>query len=443
MAGISTFFGIQTALRGLLAQQRGLDVTGHNVANANTAGYSRQEAALGASMALELEAGGIQSGGVAQLGSGVDVQQYRRIRDVFLDIQYRAQATRVGDETQTAKSLDQAELAFAEPGENGIADRLSKLWSAFGGLINTPDSAAARQSVVEQARSLATAFASLDSQLATVGTQAGAEYAALTGPTGDVQSFANQIASLNQAISAAVGSGGQPNDLMDRRDQLLDQLAELGQVSVQDLGTGAIRVSFGDAAVPLVDDTTVTWPQALTAPGGKLGALIDLSAPGGMIDAYRTDLNTAARTLADTINSIHNGGSGVDFFTYVPGSEAATLTVAVSAAGVRAGTGSAPGENDIAVAISRLRGGTADQAYQTLVGRVGNDVRESKRQQAAAEALRDAVQDRRDSTSGVSLDEEMTNLMRFQRAYQASARALSTLDEALDVLINRTGRVGL
>ena len=92
---------------------------------------------------------------------------------------------------------------------------------------------------------------------------------------------------------------------------------------------------------------------------------------------------------------------------------------------------------------SGLRGGAPDAAYQSLVSRVGNEVRDSQRQQSAAETLRDAVQDRRDSTSGVSLDEEMTNPMRFQRAYQASARALSTLDEALDVLINRTGRVGL
>src|SRR5262245_41682867 len=240
MAGISTFFGIQTALRGLLAQQRGLDVTGHNVANANTVGYSRQEAALGASAALELDAGGIASGGEAQIGTGVDVQQYRRIRDIFLDIQYRAQATRVGEETQNAKSLDQAELAFAEPGENGIADRLSKLWSAFAGVANSPEASkpAARQALVEQARLLGTAFASLDAQLATVATQAGAEYASITAPTGDVQSIANEIAGLNQSISAAVGSGAQPNDLMDRRDHLLDQLSELGQVSVQELGTG-------------------------------------------------------------------------------------------------------------------------------------------------------------------------------------------------------------
>jgi flagellar hook-associated protein 1 FlgK len=115
----------------------------------------------------------------------------------------------------------------------------------------------------------------------------------------------------------------------------------------------------------------------------------------------------------------------------------------VSAAGIVTSTTPSPGANDVALAIAALRGGGADQAYSTLVSRIGNDVREVLRGETNADALVQAVQDRRDSTSGVSLDEEMTGLVRFQRAYQASARAMSTLDEALDVLINRTGRVGL
>jgi flagellar hook-associated protein 1 len=444
MPGISTFFGLQTSLRGLLAQQRGLDVTSHNVANANTVGYSRQEAAMAASLAFEIEAGAVQSsGGGAQLGSGVDVQQYRRIRDTFLDIQYRAQNTLAGEKTQVSKSLDQAELAFAEPGEDGLADRLAKLWSAWSDLANAAESPATRQALIEHARSLATAFATVDAQMATVKTQAAAEYAALTGPSGDVQAIATEIAQLNQAIANAMGSGSQPNDLFDRRDVLIDNLSELGQVSITELGGGFIEVQFGDAAAPLVSGTTVTWPQALTAPGGKLGALLDLSNTGGIIDSYRADLNTAARTLADSINAIHNGGSGVDFYTYVAGSEAATLTVAVTASTVRSTATGTPGANELALDISRLRGGAPDQTYTALVSRIGNDVRDSKRQESAAQVLRDSVQDRRESTSGVSLDEEMSNLVRFQRAYQASARAMSTIDDALDVLINRTGRVGL
>ncbi len=437
---ISAFFGLETALRGLLAQQRALDVTGHNVANANTEGFSRQAAVMAASAPLTLPAGALQSGGRADLGSGVDVLQYRRIRDTFLDLQYRAQNTVLGDRSATTRSLDQAEMALAEPGPNGLNTQLNRFWSAWSDLANSPESPAARQSLVDTARTLAGTFATLDAQLQTVGGQAAAEYASITGPSGDVQSHAAEIANLNAAIKSAVAAGSQPNDLMDRRDLLLDRLSELAAVSVTDLGNGSLDVRFGDAATPLVADTTVTWPQALTAPQGKLGALLRISQPGGTIASYRADLDAIATTLANAVNALH---TTPPFFTYTGGAAAATLAVNVSAATITPSTSGAPGANDIAVAIGGLRGGAADGAYATFVTRIGSDVRNARREETNAQVLTDAVEDRRQSASGVSMDEEMSNLIRFQRGYQASARALSTMDEMLDTLINRTGRVGL
>ena len=144
------------------------------------------------------------------------------------------------------------------------------------------------------------------------------------------------------------------------------------------------------------------------------------------------------------MNAIYNpGGSGSDFFSTTSGSEASSISVAVTAAGMITGTGGAAGANDIASAIANLRGGTTDSLYSTFVTRIGSMVQDSQRQQASAQALVDSVDSRRQSTSGVSMDEEMTNMVRFQRAYQASARAMSTMDEMLDTLINRTGKVGL
>jgi flagellar hook-associated protein 1 FlgK len=262
--------------------------------------------------------------------------------------------------------------------------------------------------------------------------------------------MADEVAKLNQAIKFAVAGGDQPNDLYDRRDNLLDQLSSLGQVSSTDLGNGAIRVTFGDAATPLVDDNTVTWPQALTAPGGKLGAILKLTAPavpapGGTIESYRADMNAFAKKLADDVNAIHNpGGAGTNFFTYgAAGTEAASIAVAVTATGVRATNGAAPGANEVAIAMAKLRGTAPDQAYQAIVARIGSDVRNSERLEANADVLTSAIEDRRQSISGVSMDEEMTNLVRYQRGYQASARAMNAVDEMLDQLINRTGRVGI
>lgn len=441
---ISSFSGLQTSLRALLAQQRAMDVTGHNIANANTVGYSRQEAVLTAADALTLPPGATRTGQAAQIGTGVDVEAYRRMRDLFLDVQYRAQAMQLADHQATTRALDQVELALAEPGDNGLGAQLDKLWSAWSDVANAPESPAARQTLVDQARSVATSLARLDAQLTTVAGQASAEYASIVGPSGAVAEIAGELARLNDAIGRFNAMGDAPNDLLDRRDLLLDRLSGLAQVSVQELGGGTVRVLFGDAAAPLVDGTAVNWPQPLANPGAKLGALLRIGQPGGTIDAFRADLDTVARTLADTVNALHNpGGAGSDFFAYVPGAAAATLTVAVNAAGVRASTGGAAGDNDIAMAIAALRGGGADSAYSALVSRIGNASKDARRQEVNASALVEAIDNRRQGAAGVSLDEEMTNMVRFQRGYQAASRAFSTMDEMLDVLINRTGRVGL
>ncbi len=449
---VSTFLGLQTSLRGLLAHQRALDVTGHNVANASTQGFSRQELVLGAAPALRLPAGALQDGAGAQLGVGVDALEYRRVRDGFLDLQFRAQQMALGDAQARARSLDQVELAVGEPGDAGLAAELGKLWSAFANLHQQPESLPARQALVEQAKTVVARFGDIDAQLGTVRAQAADELAALTAPgTGKVAMIAAELESVGEAIRAAVTARQTPNDLLDRRDQLLDELAAYGQVSVVDHGDGGVAVLFGGTGVPLVDDgkpagTRVVWPQDLDAPpGGRLGALQDLSRDGGVVDRFRTELAQVAAGRATAVNARHRQGpGGRDFFAFDAARGAAGLSVAVTAAQVDAGRPPArAGANDLALAVAELRGGAVDGAYGAFVARVGSEVRLTARQQANAEALAGAVDDRRQSTSGVSLDEEMTNLVRFQRGYQASARAMSTLDEMLDTLINRTGRVGL
>jgi flagellar hook-associated protein 1 len=438
--GVSTFTGLQTALRGLLAQQRALDVTSHNVANADTVGYSRQEAVLAASPALRIPAGAVQGGGASELGTGVDVQAYRRIRDQFLDLQYRAQAMRLGGLAAQVRGLEQVEVALAEPGDTGISAQLAKFWSGWQDLANAPENQATRQALVESARGLAVSIGALDSQMATAAEQAAAEYTSITGAGGEVEQMAKEIAKLNEAIRSSISSGAAPNDLYDRRDLLLDQLSGLGQVAVTDLGDGTIEVAFGDAATPLVEGTTVNWPQALTEPKGKLGALLEISTT---VASYREELDAFAQQLADSVNTIHTSGGGPAFFSYTAGEAASTLEVAVTGSEVETSATAASGANDIALAVGALRGGGVDQAYASFVSRVGTNMSDARRAEENAQTLVLAVQDRRDSSSGVSLDEEMTNLIRFQRGYQASARAMTTFDEALDVLINRTGRVGL
>jgi flagellar hook-associated protein 1 FlgK len=444
---VSSFFGMQTSLRGLLAQQRMLDTTGHNIANASTKGYSRQEATLAATKALTTQT---DARPIAQLGAGVDVQGFRRVRDQFLDSQFRAQNTNVNEWSAKASALDSAELSLAEPGENGINAQLAKFWNAWSDLSKAPDSASAKQALVQRANGLTDSIHSVRSQMVAAQQGAQDQYAALAGPGGEISKIAAELADLNTTISKSFTLGDQPNDLMDRRDLLIDQLSGYGQVSVENLENGSSNVSFVDRdtgiTYPIVADRDASWtgpPAGDWNPGGELGGLLTVGkTPGGMVDGYLGQIDSFTKTLADTVNSVYQG----DFLSY--GSpEGATVSVnaAIAAApeSIRGGTG-ATGSNDLALAVSQLRSTPSiDGVYKAFVSKVGGDLDEATRMQGNAQVLTDSVENRRQSVQGVSMDEEMSNLVRFQRAYQASARAMSTMDEMLDVLINRTGKVGL
>jgi flagellar hook-associated protein 1 len=448
---ISTFSGIQTSLRGLLAQQRSLDVTSHNIANASTVGYTRQEATLAASPSLPVVTNGAALGG--QLGTGVDVQSYRRVRDQFLDLQYRGQNMSLGEQTAKSDALSQVELSFAEPGDNGIANALSKFWDAWGDVTNGPEGAAARQSLVDQARDVTQRINDLQSSLASARQRAADEYTSIAGAGGQVSQISADLAGTLNAIRNAEMTGSQPNDLYDRRDLLLDQLSSMGQVSVTQSPGGSLDVSLGGVPIVDADDTTGiasvpagTFPLSFGSnPGGQLGALMDLQSATGPIGSYQTELAAMAQSLSDSVNAVY-GATGANFFTYGVGTsglpEIHLNEPTVSATTLVGGTGG-QSDNTLAIAIENLRGGDADKRYQQLVTRMGNEVSQAQRAEATAQVLTDNLSDRRESVSGVSLDEEMTNIIRFQRAYQASARAMSTTDEMLDTLINRAGRVGL
>jgi flagellar hook-associated protein 1 len=435
---IPTLQGLQTALSGLMAEQEAIDTTGQNITNANTEGYSRQVAVLQANDPLRIAALSPTNGEGAQLGTGVSVATITRIRNTYLDAQYRTQNAGLGAATTQANELQQAQSAFDEPSSAGIATQLSAFWSAWGELADAasgPASEAAKVAVVSAGTQLADTLHQVNAQLQSIEAQAAQQYNTITGPSGEVQSDASQIAQLNEQIKLSLDAKQQPNNLEDRRDLLLDKLSELGNVTVTKEANGTDTVSFGGAAKPLVEGSQVNWPQALTAAaGGKLGALLELSGPTGTIAKFREALDGVAKTLADSVNE---KTPTTPFFT---GTTAATIAVAVKASEVSAGAG---GGNETALAISGLRGGAAEQSYAALIAQVGSDVKAAESNQANSQAVVTAIGDQRQSVSGVSLDEEMTNLITFQRGYEASARALTSMDEMLDTLINHTGAVGL
>jgi flagellar hook-associated protein 1 FlgK len=435
---IPTLQGLQTALSGLLAEQQALDVTGHNIANANTEGYSRQSAVLETNQAIPIPALSSITGQGAQLGTGVTVETYTRIRNSYLDAQWRTQNTALSGASTQAEELTQAQGAFNEPSSTGISSQLSAFWSAWNSLAASPNSEAAKAGVVAAGERLASAFNQLSGQLATISSQAGEQYAARTAPSGEVQDMANQVAQLNGQIKLAEQAGQPPNDMLDRRDLLLDKLSVLASVTVTQQQNGTDTVTFGDAAKPLVEGTTVSWPQTLTsAAGGQLGALLGLTAPGGTLSSIQNELDTVAASVAGSVNALH---TSTPFFS---GATAATLAVAVKPSQVQTSSTGTAGGNDVALAIAGLRGGAADQGYSALVEQVGSSVQGAQNEQTNLQTVLTTIGNQRQSVSGVSLDEEMTNLISFQRGYQASARTLTAMDAMLETLIEHTGVVGL
>jgi flagellar hook-associated protein 1 FlgK len=435
---VPTLQGLQTALSGLLAQQAALDVTGNNIANVNTEGYSRETAVLQTNPTINIPSISTLTGEGAQLGTGVNVQTIARIRNVYLDAQYRAQSSALSRAATQADELGQAQAAFNEPSSASIASQLTAFWNSWSTLANNPTSEAARQAVVASGQQLAQTLGEVSRQLSTIATQGGEQYEALTGPSGEVQDYANQIAQLNGQIKMAEEAGQRPNSMLDRRDLLIDKLSSLAQVTVTEQPNHMDTITFGDAAEPLVEGTTVNWPQKLTeAAGGRLGALLGLTGPTGALTNLQTSLDGVASTLAESVNALH---TSTPFFT---GTTAATLAVAVKPSEVQASGTAAPGGNEVALAIAGLRGGEAEHAYSALVQQVGSTVRGARDEEANLQTTVTTINSQRQSVSGVSLDEEMTNLIAFQRGYQASARTLTAMDSMLETLIEHTGVVGL
>lgn len=444
---IPAFSGLNTALRGVQAHQAALDVTSHNISNVDTDGYSRQQVVFGASPYLDIAAGAKQDGTGAQLGQGVDVLNYRRLRSDFLDLQYRAQNMAASQSEVTSQRLTTVQSLLGSNTPNDLGKLLDNFWTSWSTLSSNPSSQAAKDGVVGAAQNLAGRFQSLDGDLATSAQQATDAISDMLSDSGPIKPIADELATLNDRINRAVQSGVEPNDLLDRRDQLLDQLSQYGQVSVTADPTldangnkaypGMIQVSFGGATTPLVSQSAVTMPTTATlstAPGGQLGGLQDVVAK---VNGYRATLSTMASSLITSVNSLATNpifsGTGATDITAVATGATVTATTA----------GGAAGDNSVASAIAALRGGAVDTAYAGLVRQVGSDVASANNANATATSVLGSISGQRQSVSGVSMDEEMANLIKFQRGYQAAARALTTMDDILNTLINSTGRVGM
>jgi flagellar hook-associated protein 1 FlgK len=468
---MSTFSGLTTAASALAAARRGMDVVGQNIANQGTEGYTRQRVETSA-VAAVARSGRFSVG--AQPGHGVQIDGIARLGDALLDARVRDAVGASGYWSARAVAATTAEAAMGEPTENGLAARLSQFWSGWQDLGNTPDSGAAAAVVIESAGDQASR---IEDGYRAVASQWAGVRGSDDRTVAEVNEAAGQISDLNREIRDALATGRSANELIDRRDSLAQNISRLtgARGTLETDGTMTVRLD-GNALVSGVESrrlvvdgptsidaggrTVVSWAGASGFPvavdSGELGAALGLLAPaedGGMLASLASSYNAVATTLADTVNTQHragvtaSGAPGGDFFTLAAGVPAALgLRVAVGSPAdlALAVPGAGPLDAGNADAISQLgrAAGAPDAIWADLVsGFAVGTAGDVQRARLAETASVSAVSAQR-SVSAVDGDEETVDLLTHQSAYQAAARVLTAVDEALDVLINRTGLVG-
>ena len=466
----STFLGIETSRRGLQAHQKSLETTGHNIANANTPGYSRQQAVHVSSQPYaKPEFGSHAIKG--QIGTGVEIQEIRRIRNDYLDTQVRQSISSLNYWGTQEEIYTRVEAVFPEPGAKGISDTLTNFFKTWHDLNNTPQDPGVKSAVVEVGGELANMLKEAYNQFGFISDsicQLDAEHKVTGGQLYNdlmnVKDIISQLKNVNDAIKTVQMQGNQPNDLLDKRDLLIDQLAEYGPVKVLkdspvananervkieffnfDLAdinpqTMALKYTYDNTADPpvpdavslVINDTDVPLAGAY----GKLAGLEKLrSNLSNQVDGYREKLINFAEALKKSINDI------------IAPSQIFKGSLQDASFTVDSGMINDPEVGTKAIDIARLNNAniealghlTFGEYFNGLLSQIGADSASASSMTENQTAINQQLDNLRESAAGVSLDEELSLMIQFQYGYQASARVMSTIDQMIDYLINRTG----
>ena len=563
---MSDFSALHIALSSLYAQRRGLELAGHNIANANTEGYSRQRVDMvNIGPPLTPAFWSRWEGD----GAGVRVEDVVRFRDQFLEIRAALEHGAEGHLEQAKNVLDRLEQLFAEPGDLGLSSQFTEFWAGWDDVANNPADSASRMQLLERASTLAVGMNDAARAIVQMRTDTITE---LETVVDEINTTAATIAQLNETIKNAEIAGLSSNDLQDQRDMLANELARLTGASIRNGEWGQVNVYLSGS--PLVyEDTsealtldaggspvTIRWqkdnfPATVTSgtAGGKL-EVINTTLP-----AYLGDLDTIALQLRNDVNALHttvtgsipavsrdqtaagnlqfemslNGGAfatvtvagadwtgaggaaalqtaiqtavntaigagnatvavtggvgeplavsitptgtnatrvrasgtntgfatllgttsvgsdGIGGRRFFEGTGALDIAVSADVAGIPAAVGAGvagggPLDGSRALELAELASSTtgADSLYRSFIVALGVDSQTTTRRFDIQHQSTTRVDEARESNSGVNVDEEMVAMVQFQHAYDAAARFMTTIDQMLDTLVNRTGIVG-
>lgn len=550
----SSFFGLNIAKAGLFSSQRGLHVSSHNIANANTEGYTRQRVDFNATSPDFLP-------GIGAMGTGVESQPIKQIRDEFLDFTFRGENALYGEYTKKYEAMRTIEGIINEPSNSGFTTLMNNYFSALQELNKNPESLTTRALVRERAISLTKGINGVSTSLKKLQEDLNFETKVAVD---EINGYAQQIAKLNQIIYGMELDGAMANDIRDQRNLILDKLSEVVKINYYEDSEKRFHVAIQgyelvnhtnakelvlkertESEKLNVDDYpglyTLEWKDGSTfnATGGRLKGIIDMrdNATGDNkgVPYYVETLNKFVDVFANAMNQVHASGYGLDkstgtlLFTtngmstaeyethlltrgFNNGQPAVDVTASVTAGTSPTNTEAQnkeimsknienimannnyvgktvrfvqnkyivvdslksgeitiskdvdtdlnkiaagaikdgiPGSGLNALNLANIRHdtslfewGSPDDFIKTLTSNLGVDGAEAKRISANQKVMLNNVETKRQSTSGVSLDEEMSEMLKFQHAYNANARMLTTMDGILDTLINRVGLAG-
>lgn len=440
------------ALSGLAAEQAALGATSNNVANVNTPGYSRQVPVLVTSDPIVMAR--------LTFGTGVTLQNIESIRDPILESQIQQETQTQGQLSALVAALSQTETNFSTS-TGDIGTSISKFFDSLNQLSTNPSDLSLRQAVLTSAGNVATAFNVAANHLTSQRTGLNQSVEQIVG---QINQLTDQIAKLNVQISSLTGMGQSAGTLEDQRTQLINQLSSLIDVSViPGNNTLVLTTASGTALVAgqqsfkLSTQPESSGMQHVYAQGGDITSTIVSGQLGGVLQvrdqqlpAILTQLDTLAAGLANAVNGVQtsgydlNGNLGTNLFNAPPpAGAAANLAVAITGpALIAASSDGTPGNNGNMEAMYALRnqgviaGQSPSDYYSDIVFNVGNLAANANAQQGASSLVLRQLKDERNSVSGVSLDEEAANLMRYQQAYAASAKVISAIDAMMQVVIN-------
>jgi flagellar hook-associated protein FlgK len=452
MSGLNT--SLLIGMQALEVAQGALTATSNNIANANTTGYTRE--------IPQLSENGISVSGSQVSGGGVSLDGLKSVRDDLLNLQILQQTSSKYNADAQSAALDQVQTYFTSTG-NDIASALSNFSSSLVQLSSNPSNSATQQAVLADGQNLARAFNTTANGLTTVQAQMNTQ---VTQTVAQINSLSQQIAQLNGKLAQLSATGQDGGTVEDQRDQLVSQLSQLTGITVSKSSDGEV-ITTGNGS-PLVmggqsfslQTTTGSDGQqhvldsngtdiTTSIQGGKLGASIAVR--DQIIPGYLSQLNTLATQFAAAFNAAQakgydaNGNAGQDFFS-VPSSSAgaaAGLSVAITSASqiAMSSDGSSGSNGNVANLSAALTsalpsGSSPSDAYSNLVFNIGNDASNASADSTATEQNLLQLTNQQSAVSGVSIDEETTNLIRFQTAYQAAARIVSTVQQLNTVTIN-------